>query len=122
MEKFLLLIREDLQFRARKTPAELKHNIQIMTKWVEEMARSGNFVNADPLTNTGSYVGHDYVLSDGPFIEAKESISGFILIQAESLEQATSFAQLCPLVLNGTAAVEVRPIMDVEERPWKEWV
>lgn len=122
MEKFLLLIREDLQFRANLTPAEFKHNIQIMTKWVEDMAKSGNFVNADPLTNTGSYVGHNYVLSDGPFIEAKESISGFIMIQAESLEQATSFAQLCPLVLNGTAAVEVRPIMDMEVKPWKDWI
>lgn len=115
MEKFLLLIREDLKFRAKMTPAEFKHNIQIMTKWVESMAQSANFLNADPLTNTGSYVAYDSVLSDGPFIEAKESISGFILIQAESLEQATSFAQLCPLVLNGTAAVEVRPIMNVDQ-------
>ena len=122
MEKFLLLIREDLQSRATMSEAQFKHNIQIMTKWVEEMALSGNFVNADPLTNNGTYVGHDYVLSDGPFIEAKESISGFILIQAESLEQATSFAQLCPLVLNATAVVEVRQIMDMDEKPWKEWI
>ena len=122
MEKFLLLIREDLQFRANMTPAEFQHNCQIVTKWAEEMARSGNFLNADPLTNTGTYVGQNYVLSDGPFIEAKESISGFFLIQAESLEQATSFAQLCPLVQNGTAAMEVRPIMDMDVKPWKEWI
>jgi hypothetical protein len=115
MEKFLLLIREDLQFRANLTPAEFRHNLQIMTKWVEGMAQSGNFLNADPLTNKGAYIGQNYVLSDGPFIEAKESISGFILIQAESLDQAVSFAQLCPLVLNGTAAVEVRHIMHMDD-------
>jgi hypothetical protein len=111
MEKFLLLIREDLAFRAKMTPAEFNNNIRIMTKWVESMAQTGNYLQSDPLTNKGSYVTQDLVLSDGPFIEAKESISGFILIQAESLAQATSFAQACPLVLNGTAAVEVRPIM-----------
>ena len=122
MEKFLLLIREDLQVRAKLSPAEFKHNVQIMTRWVEDMARSGSFVNADPLTNNGTYVGQNYVLSDGPFIDAKESISGFILIRAESLEQATSFAQACPLVLNGTGAVEVRPIMDMDNKPWEEWI
>jgi hypothetical protein len=93
------------------TPAEFKHNVQLVSRWVESMAQSGNYLQADALHDNGKYVGRDYVLSDGPFIEAKESISGFILITAENLTQATSMAQACPLVLNGVAAVEVRPIM-----------
>jgi hypothetical protein len=51
------------------------------------------------------------VVSDGPFIEAKEAISGYIIITAENLEQAASISQTCPLVINGTAVIEVRPIM-----------
>jgi hypothetical protein len=111
MEKFLLLIREDLKRREKLTPAEFDYQTQIMTKWVESMAQAGNYLQADPLHNGGAYVGRDYVLSDGPFIEAKESISGFILITAENLEQAASIAQNCPLIAIGVGVVEVRRIM-----------
>jgi|SRR5882757_2645650 len=110
MEKFLFLIREDLALRA-KAIEEAKENICIMTKWMESMAQAGNYLSSDPLLNTGKYVTKDFVVSDGPFIEAKESVSGFFLIQAENTEQAASIAQSCPLVLNGKAAIEVRPIM-----------
>jgi hypothetical protein len=111
MEKFLLLIREDLVARAKMTPAQFNHNVQLMTRWVESMAKSGNYLEADALHNDGRYVSRDHVLSDGPFIEAKESISGFIIITAESLAQAASIAQTCPLIPDGTAVVEVRTIM-----------
>lgn len=111
MEKFLLLVREDLTRRAKLTPAEFDHQTQLMTQWVESMARSGNYLQAEPLRNDGRYVGREYVLSDGPFIEAKESISGYILITAESFDQAVSIAQGCPLIANGIGVVEVRPIL-----------
>src|SRR5579859_6405672 len=110
MEKFLLLIREDLRRRSTMSQEEFKRNVQLVSQWVESMAQSGNYLQADALHDDGRYVGRDYVLSDGPFIEAKESISGFILITAESLDQATSMAQNCPLVPLGVAVVEVRRI------------
>jgi hypothetical protein len=111
MEKFLLLVREDLSRRAKLTPAEFDHQTQLMSRWVESMAQSGNYLQADALYNKGRYVGREYVLSDGPFIEAKESISGFILITAENWEQAVSIAQGCPLIPTGIGVVEVRGIM-----------
>lgn len=111
MEKFLLLVREDLKRRASLPRAEFDHQTQLMTQWVESMAQSGNYIQADPLHNEGRYLGRDYVISDGPFIEAKESISGFIIINAENLDQAVSIAQACPLIPIGVGVVEVRPIM-----------
>jgi hypothetical protein len=59
----------------------------------------------------GRYVGRDTVLSDGPFIEAQEAVSGYFLIRAENLEQAAAIAQTCPFVLTGRMAIEVRPII-----------
>jgi hypothetical protein len=115
MEKFLLLVREDLKRREKMSPAEFDHQTQLMSKWVESMAQAGNYLQADPLDHGGRYVGRDYVLSDGPFIEAKESISGFILITAENLEQAVSIAQNCPLIPIGVGVVEVRRIMISDE-------
>jgi hypothetical protein len=110
MEKFLLLIREDL-IKRKNSPEEFNENIRVMTKWMESIAQSGNYLSSDPLQNSGKYVTRDQVVSDGPFIEAKESVSGFFLITAENIEQAASIAQTCPLVLNGKLVIEVRPIM-----------
>jgi hypothetical protein len=110
MEKFLLLIREDLINR-ENSPEDAHENMRVMTKWMESLAQSGNYLSSDPLRNSGKYVTRDQVVSDGPFIEAKESVSGFFLITAENIEQAASIAQTCPLVLNGQLVIEVRPIM-----------
>ncbi|GAB1445164.1 hypothetical protein MASR2M41_08310 [Flammeovirgaceae bacterium] len=59
-----------------------------------------------------SLVTKDEIISDGPFIEAKEAISGFTIIKAESLQQASEIAYACPLVQIGHIKIEVRPILE----------
>jgi hypothetical protein len=112
MERFLLLIREDVQLQSQVADELFDANIQEMTRWVEELAGSGNFLAGEPLQTYGSYVGRDYVLSDGPFIEAKEAVSGYIIIKAENVDQASAIAQTCPVVLQGRIVIEVRPIFE----------
>src|ERR1700685_2779926 len=111
MEKFLLLVREDLKILKQISQEEHYKGIRQMMKWVESLAESGNYTGGEPLLTTGKYVNKDHVLSDGPFIEAKECISGYIFLQAENLEQAASIAQTCPLVMQDKMVMEVRPIM-----------
>jgi hypothetical protein len=50
--------------------------------------------------------------TDGPFMETKEALGGFILIDARDLNDAVQIASRIPLAKLGT--VEVRPIMHVE--------
>jgi hypothetical protein len=52
------------------------------------------------------------VLSDGPFIEAREAVTGFTIVKAENIDQAAELAMACPLVQNGQVKIEVRPILD----------
>lgn len=113
MERFLLLIREDLQKFKNSGPDHFDKCLRAMMGWMEALAESGNYVAAEPLENGGRYIRRDVVLSDGPFVEAKEAISGYVIIKAENLEQAASIAQNCPLLIQGIAVVEVRPIMIV---------
>jgi hypothetical protein len=114
MEKFLLIVREDLQMLGKLTEEERYMGIREMSKWVEEFALSGNYQNGEPLWVAGRYVSKDYVLSDGPFIEAKEGVSGFMTMTAENLDQAASIAQTCPKVIKGEMQIEVRPIIQVK--------
>jgi len=51
----------------------------------------------------------DPVVTDGPFVETKEALGGYYVLDAADLDQAIAFAKLCPAPAGG---VEVRPIMD----------
>ena len=113
MEKFLLLVREDVKKESKLSEEEVNANIQVMMKWVEELA--GNYIGGEPLKPVGKYVSKEQIVSDGPFIEAKEAISGYIFIQAENIDHAASIAQTCPEVLDGRIVLEVRPIIEMDQ-------
>ena len=51
------------------------------------------------------------LITDGPFAETKEQLLGFVMIEADSLEQALEIAGEIPLAEIGT--IEVRAIYDV---------
>lgn len=110
MEKFMLIIREDLGQMRKMTDEERFANIPMMLKWVDSLIESGNYIKGEPLMVTGRYVSKDQILSDGPFIEAREGISGYEIIWAENIEDAAAIAQRCPLVQKGLAVREVRPL------------
>jgi hypothetical protein len=110
MEKFMLLIREDLKRMRASTEEERVAEMLEMFEWTKSIAASGNYVTSEPLGVTGRYVSKKAVLSDGPFIESKEGIAGYYIIQVNNINEAVSIAQNCPLVMRDAAIVEVRPI------------
>ena len=111
MEKYLLIVREDLNALKRMSYEERKANALLMMGWIESLAESGNYKGGDALVADGRYVRSTDVASDGPFIESKEGVSGVMFFDAENMEQAVAFAQQCPLVISGEAALEVRPLL-----------
>ena len=48
------------------------------------------------------------VVTDGPFIETKEALGGFYLVDVRDREQALQLAALCPV-----GRVEVRPVLEM---------
>ena len=115
MEKFLLLVREDINMLKQMGNEGRYKNMRDMMKWVESLAESGNYTGGEPLELEGRYVRGNDILSDGPFIETKEGISGYIFIQAENIEQAASITQSCPLVMQNRMILEVRPVMKIDQ-------
>jgi hypothetical protein len=113
MEKFMMIIREDLARMRHLTDEERFSNIPMMLRWVDSLIETGNYIKGEPLLIKGRYVSKDQILSDGPFIEAREGISGYEIIWAENIEQAAAIAQTCPLVQQGLAVREVRPIATI---------
>jgi hypothetical protein len=51
----------------------------------------------------------DILVTDGPFVETKEALGGYYLIDVESLDEAIAVAKQAPLTIGG---VEVRPLVE----------
>ena len=59
---------------------------------------------------------HGNVITDGPYMEGKEMIGGYLIVKANSLDEALSMAQTCPGLAMG-GKVEVRTIMAIDDDP-----
>jgi hypothetical protein len=116
MEKFLMIVREDCKKLGRMSLGERFLIMPAMLEWVKTIADSGHYIGGDPLAISGFYVSRDKVLSDGPFIEAKEAVSGYLIISFENIEEALSIARKCPVVVRGLGVIEVRPILAMPEQ------
>jgi hypothetical protein len=51
------------------------------------------------------------LLTDGPFMDAKEHVGGFLLVEADDLDGALDIAARVPAARMG-GAVEVRPVVE----------
>ena len=54
-------------------------------------------------------------VTDGPFVETKEALGGFYVVEARDLDHAVEIAKLCPAPGGG---VEVRPVVDPTTNPF----
>jgi hypothetical protein len=55
--------------------------------------------------------GGETLLSDGPFVDAKEHLGGFLLVEADDLDAAVEIAARIPAARMG-GAIEVRPVVE----------
>ncbi|HET7003447.1 MAG TPA: hypothetical protein VFI33_19125 [Puia sp.] len=111
MEKFLLILRQVATRRTTGTPEEWPGDIPVMLEWIHFLSESGNYCGGAPLAIFGRQVTKEKVIEDYSWGEAYGGILGYDVILAENMNQAVSIAQTCPLVMNGIAVREVRPIL-----------
>jgi hypothetical protein len=70
----------------------------------------GEALQPNPTATTVRVEDGQTIITDGPFIEAKEALGGFYLVEARDLDEALELAAACPGAKWG--AVEVRPVWD----------
>jgi hypothetical protein len=51
------------------------------------------------------------VVTDGPYLELKEVLGGFLILEADDIDEAVALAAGWP-VLRGSSSIEVRPCLD----------
>jgi len=96
------------------SPDEMQARMGKWFSWHEKMNAQGIVKHGDALQPHGKHItGKDAVVSDGPFVEGKELIGGYYVIQAENLDEAVEVAKDFPdFDMGGT--VEIREVMVFE--------
>ncbi|WP_370090466.1 YciI family protein [Ekhidna sp.] len=79
------------------SPAEEKHCIAAYGKWAEKLGQKHIVARRLSLDLGHLFPSKKTLTTDGPFAEAKELIAGFVLIQADSQQEANKIASSCPL-------------------------
>lgn len=110
MTRFMFIYRPNSEAHGSMTPDEMQQHMQKWHKWMAEGFQKGWMLDAgDGLKKEGRIVNGKKVVMDGPFVEAKEIIGGFSIVQAETIDAAAEIAKGCPCLLRG-GTVEVRPL------------
>jgi hypothetical protein len=114
MNEFLLIFRRDAEFDARFTPEQLKEATQPWQDWMGGLAAQNKLANmGNRLNIAGKVIKPGNVVTDGPYVEVKESIGGYTIIRADSLEEAAELSKDCPILATG-GSVEVREIVPMQ--------
>lgn len=116
MKEFALIFRIDgnaVACAGEVTPAQMQERMTYWTNWM------GGIAARDRLSSSGHRLGiresktiaSGNVVTDGPYTEVKEFINGYVIIKAQSVDEAVEMAKGCPILFAEGGKVEVRPLV-----------
>jgi hypothetical protein len=94
MAKFLFIYRETTEKRAKPSPEEMQALQGAWYAWIQKF-NSVIVPGGDGLKHTGRVLKAG-VVTDGPYVEIKEIIVSFAIIQADNYDAAVAIARECP--------------------------
>jgi hypothetical protein len=91
---------------------ELQAAMDKVMAWFEGLNQRGKTKAAQPLGAQGRIIcgTNGQLVVDGPFAESKEAVGGYLMLQADNLNEAVEIARSMPTLKYGIS-VEVRPIL-----------
>ena len=114
--KYVLLFVETEQFEKdfeALSQADRDRATALAHRWMADHAdkiRGGSKLqSADTATTVRLDAGSEPVITDGPFVEGKEVVSGYTEVEADDLDQVLNMVSTWP----GCPIVEIRPIMEM---------
>ena len=115
MKEYLFLFRGGDRPSMDPSAAEAQAAMQKWMQWMGGLAAQGKLGPSQPLHPTGTQVkGTGKVVTDGPFMEGKEMVGGYLLCKADSYEEATELAKGCPILNDESGIVEVREVRELK--------
>lgn len=112
MKEFALIFRLKDVSDFKPSPEQIQERLN----WLGSIAAQNKLVDKGntllPAPGAAKTVKPDNIVTDGPYTEIKEFISGYIIVQAESIEEAVEMAKGNPIFKIG-GNIEVREVLKV---------
>jgi hypothetical protein len=98
MSEFMLLVRGKDPLLS--SPEKLQKRMETYVAWMQKMMAEGRYKGGQPLEEGEGKLlkNKEEVVSDGPFMEVKEMIGGYVIISANDINEAVEIAKTCPLL------------------------
>jgi hypothetical protein len=113
MEEYALIMRHEDGTKIA-SPEQLEIWMKQTMDWIGGIAAQNKFVSGTGLPFEGARVvkttNSKKVVTNGPFGEIKETIGGFIVVKADSIDEAVEFAKGSPVLQGEGNSMEVRKI------------
>ena len=110
MEEFMLIFRHQDGSKVA-SPEQMQAWMKQTMDWIGGIAAQNKFISGTGLPFDDSrVVWHKGVVTNGPFGDIKETIGGYIVVKADSVEEAVEFAKGSPVLQGDGNSVEVRKI------------
>jgi hypothetical protein len=110
MDEFILIFRHEDGGKIA-SPEQIQVWMKQTRDWIGGIAAQNKFVSGTGLPFDNAKVVHyNKLVTNGPFGDIKETIGGFIIVRAESADEAAEFAKGCPVLQGEGNTVEVRKI------------
>lgn len=111
--KYVMLFGGTMEPEERAKDPEMAAAYERIKLWFDDYGRAGKIVAGHELqgpqtATTVRFKDGKSMVVDGPFIEAKEVIGGFAVLEVADLDEALEIAKTWP----GRSSVEVRPIVE----------
>jgi len=117
--KFLLLLHINPAVWETLTEEEQNEIMEGHGGFIETITKSGEMITTQGLVDPSQSVvvrvrNEQRLVTDGPYLEAKEYLGGFYLIDVESKERAIELAAMIPDAKVEGLGVEVRQVMFID--------
>jgi hypothetical protein len=110
LNEFMLMFRFEPNFNYQPTESEMNEMHQQWGAFIGNIAIQEKLVSTHQLAFEGKQISADQSVTEGIFISEKQTLSGNMVIRANSLDGAVELAKACPILLMG-GTVEVRSII-----------
>jgi len=114
MSKFMYLFRSNPTAYQSMSPEQMQQTMKKWMEWKDTLEKNGHINKlGERLDGTGKVVrGKAKAVIDGPYVEVKDFIQGYMLVEAKDIDQAVELAKGCP-VLESDGTVEIRPFVSI---------
>ncbi len=107
-QKYLCLHRRSAEPSPPPSPAQMQEMFAVWNAWKEKF--KANILDMGGKLTPGGKLLTSSGVADGPFVETKEVVGGYMIVLAESYEQALEVVREGPAMLMPGSSVEVREL------------